>query len=371
MKDQTELRGGVHGLAALLSDHAQEIENRWLRRVSQELNRHGLTETELRDSIPDYIQGLAQSLRRHNGTPITERGVEAWAGTAQKHAVTRIRLGFDIDEVLREFLILRAVIIEVLGEHAELTIHQCETVNILIGGALRACVKSYVDSRDFEARKEQAKHIGFITHELRNPLSVAMTAASQIRKQGLPDQGRQNDLLNRNLKRLDALIEEALLAQQLEVHAVESHPVEVRLGAIVVEAVKAADEASKEKGVEFEVTYDPDIMLHVDPKLAVSAVQNIVDNAAKFTDHGRVLMEVEDAPAEIVIHVFDECDGLSPEELRTIFEPFKRGHSGKAGTGLGLSIARMAVEAHGKTIHAESTGSKGCHFWFALPKAAH
>ena len=62
---------------------------------------------------------------------------------------------------------------------------------------------------------------------------------------------------------------------------------------------------------------------------------------------------------------------VTEEELNTIFEPFKRGHSGKVGSGLGLAIARRAVEAHGKTIHAESSGDSGCHFWFELPKASH
>jgi signal transduction histidine kinase len=98
-------------------------------------------------------------------------------------------------------------------------------------------------------------------------------------------------------------------------------------------------------------------------------VQNLADNAAKFTDQGRVDIVVEDATSEIVVHVHDECDGLSCEELQTIFEPFKRGHQGKSGTGLGLAIARRAVEAHGKTIHAESHEGQGCHFWFGLPKA--
>ena len=53
-----------------------------------------------------------------------------------------------------------------------------------------------------------------------------------------------------------------------------------------------------------------------------------------------------------------------------IFEPFKRGHTSKAGTGLGLAIARQAIEAQGGTIHAESPGVSGCHFWFTLPHAA-
>ena len=64
----------------------------------------------------------------------------------------------------------------------------------------------------------------------------------------------------------------------------------------------------------------------------------------------------------------DTCEGLSPEELRTIFEPFKRGRSAKGGTGLGLAIARRAVEAQGGSIHGESPGPVGCRFSITLPK---
>ena len=65
-------------------------------------------------------------------------------------------------------------------------------------------------------------------------------------------------------------------------------------------------------------------------------------------------------------------DLLSAEELKTIFDPFRRGaHKGQPGTGLGLAIARRAVEAQGGRIAAESNTERGCHFWFTLPKARH
>ena len=76
-------------------------------------------------------------------------------------------------------------------------------------------------------------------------------------------------------------------------------------------------------------------------------MQNLADNAVKFTDHGGVQILVEDAPSQVVIHVRDSCSGLSPEELATIFEPFNRAHPGKPGTGLGLAIAKRAATAQG------------------------
>jgi signal transduction histidine kinase len=68
------------------------------------------------------------------------------------------------------------------------------------------------------------------------------------------------------------------------------------------------------------------------------------------------------------VDVSDTCAGLSPEQLRTIFEPFKRGRSAKGRTGLRLAIARRAVEARGGSIRGESSGTAGCSFWTTVPK---
>ncbi len=360
-------------LAALLTELSDKIARRWTEKVSAELSRHRLSDTELRDSIPDYLVALSEALRVEDAQTLADRGTEAWAGIARKHALTRVRLGFDIDEVLQEFMILRRMIFEVLREHTHLSDAQTDRVIELVGGALIAAVKSYVDSRDYESRREQARHVGFITHELRNPLTVATAAAGQVEKLGhaVPGLARPSELLQRSLRRLRELIDSTLLAQRLEANEVEVHLEQVRLGHLLEQALVGAEQTVTRKGVQLRTSYDPGALLMVDPKLALSAIQNVVDNAAKFTDKGRIELRVDDQGDQVVFHVWDECDGLSAEELRTLFQPFKRGHHGRAGTGLGLAIAQRAVEAHGQTIHAESSGEHGCHFWFALPKAAH
>jgi signal transduction histidine kinase len=79
-------------------------------------------------------------------------------------------------------------------------------------------------------------------------------------------------------------------------------------------------------------------------------------------------VSVEHDDHQLVIHVRDTCHGLSPAELRTIFEPFRRGSTRQAGTGLGLAIARRAIEVQGGTIDAQSRADHGCHFRITLPR---
>ena len=99
----------------------------------------------------------------------------------------------------------------------------------------------------------------------------------------------------------------------------------------------------------------------------VSAIQNLADNAVKFTDHGRVEIMLERRGDQAVIHVRDNCPGISAAELEKIFEPYERGSSEKPGTGLGLAIARRAITLMGGTIGAESNAKRGCHFWITVP----
>ena len=166
-----------HQLAEVLVRRSHDIERRWLRQVRRELGRHDVSRADLRDSMPEYLTRLADGLREIDNPDAPGR--PAWEPVAREHAETRVRLGFDIDLVVREFIILRQILFEVIEEEGMLLdIRQSGRIADLIEGAIQAAVKSYVESRDLEARRRQAEHIGFIAHELRNPLTSAMRARS-------------------------------------------------------------------------------------------------------------------------------------------------------------------------------------------------
>jgi len=143
------------------------------------------------------------------------------------------------------------------------------------------------------------------------------------------------------------------------------------LGQILAEPLATAKLGAEAKRLNLMTKFDPDVIVEVDPKLAMSAIDNVVQNAVKYTDEGDIEVTVDDHPTEVVVHVHDSGPGLSKMELKSVFEPFRRGSTSKPGTGLGLAIARRAVGAQGGTIHAESEKGKGCHFWLTLPKPRH
>jgi signal transduction histidine kinase len=356
-------------LAAVIDRRQADIVARWSERVYADLEDRIIDPTALKNAIDDYLGRLATALR--HGDPLHRTARVAWIEVAHEHALTRVRLGFNIDQLVHEFILLRRVLAEVAREEKlPFDDRQAERIADVIDAAIATSVRSYVDSRDFETRRTQAEHIGFLTHELRNPLGAATLAASQARRLGRLSalQLRTLDLLDRSHLRLRDLIDKVLLTERFEAGKVELHPIDTNLGDVLEGALLAAQEVAYSKGVGFRAVIDPGLHLHTDPLLTCSAVQNLVDNAVKFTDHGEVSFFVEPREGNVVFHVRDSCPGIDDEDLRLIFEPFRRGHSGKAGTGLGLAIARHAVEAQGGSIHVESKAGVGCHFWFILPE---
>jgi signal transduction histidine kinase len=269
--------------------------------------------------------------------------------------------------LVHEFIVLRRIIEEVVREEDPSLEWAGGLVAELLEAAVAVAVQAYVDARDFESRRAQAANIGFLTHELRHPLAAASLAAARLRREAKPEQEQALAILDRGLRKLSDLIDGVLLTEKLEAGEITIAPAQTTLGHLM-EPVETLRVAAEQKGLRFSTKYDPNLTLTVDIDLTRSILQNLADNAIKYTDAGEAEFSVTDADGEIVVDVRDTCKGLSDEELGTIFEPFKRGRTDKTGTGLGLAIARRAVEAQGGSIHAESSGASGCHFSVRLPR---
>jgi signal transduction histidine kinase len=357
-------------LRHIIEQQHGEIEQCWLERVQHDVVKSpGVELTQLRDGMPDYLIELAKALKDETkpGAGLDERGESAWSKVARNHGITRVRIGFDISQLVHEFVVLRHVIEEVAQKYEPGFGGAERPLAELLDSAIAVAVQAYVDARDYEVRRTQARNIGFLIHELRQPLSSAILASGWLRASALTEQLATLDRLDRALRRAAELIDGVLLTEKLEAGEVQPEPMEITLRQLM-EPVESLKTAAEQKGLRFHATYDPDVLVRVDATLTRSAIQNVVENAVKYTDEGVVDVSVATAGDDLVVDVRDTCNGLSPEELEMIFEPFKRGRTNKTGTGLGLAIAKRAIEAQGGCIHAESPGPAGCHFSVRVPR---
>ena len=357
-------------LARTIDRRGLDIVDRWLSRVEANVRGREVSPAELRDAMPDYLRRIAEALRTTADT-VGHGAAAAWADVAREHALTRVRLGFDVDELVREFILLRQVLFEVATEDGVLLDRtQAARVADLIDAAIAVVVKSYVESRDYEARRREAEHIGFVSHELRNPLATAKLAASRLRRSSSlnAEEARALELLHRNLNRLGRQIEDVLKLERIASGKVEPNARPLALDEVLRDPVANAKAAADAKGLTLSVEYDARSTVCVDPDLTASAVANVLGNAVKYTDAGQVALRCEESAEQVTLHVYDNCPGLSTEELDVIFAPFERGRSKKPGTGLGLAIASQELQAQGGAIGADSAEERGCHFWITLPK---
>jgi len=355
-------------LAKAIDRRRQTIEHTWLEAVRAELAVSHVEPSDLKLGIAQYLALIVEALQ----DPDARRGAECiWKEVSRAHAITRVRLGFDVEQLVRELTLLRRAVLRVFRDEAiPIDLAGVEAVTDIIDAAIAASIKSYVDARDYSAREARAEQLGFLSHELRTPIAAAALSSRLLRRsEELSDpQKHLLERIERNLQRAQDLTEEVLFAERLEAGKVESQPVDTTLGAVVDELVENCRHIARLKGCEFNASYDSALAVRLDEKLTRSVLENLLANAVKYSDRGLIELVVEDDRNELTFHVRDACAGLSEAELRIIFEPFRRGRTQKPGTGLGLSIARRAVEAQGGRISAESGPECGCHFWFTLPK---
>lgn len=366
-EDQPQQDGGPEGTVALaeaVENDRVEIVRRWVERVGRGVE----AAPELQVTIDELVRRMAELLRA--GVSVTTPDLPL-QDAARQYGVGRERQGATADVVVRELHSLRAIADEVLLERGTTPDRRLAD---LLGEMEANALRAHAEARELAVSRSESEQVAFITHELGNPLATALLATGQLRRHlGTSSQHTGGlDLLERNLKRLQSLVEGVLTTKRFDAGDLRTRAIDISVGQIMDDSLPNAREKARAKGLELRARYDGETLLHVDPQLTISAIQNVVDNAVKFTDQGQIDVYTEDRMTELAIHVRDACPGIPATEMKTIFEPFHRGASGKPGSGLGLAVARRAVEAQGGQIQVESVeGDIGCHFWLTLPKARH
>ncbi len=202
------------------------------------------------------------------------------------------------------------------------------------------------------------------SHELRSPLARLKMAVA-IMGDMPPERAAQlKDEINQDIRELDALVEEVLLASRLDARAdVEKTPVDL-LGLVTEEAGRVGAEVQAEQG---GLTVEPYL---ADERLLRRAVRNLLENARRYGGPD-ITLELATSASQISICVCDRGPGVPEDQRERIFEPFYRlpGHAEHAGgVGLGLSLVRQIALRHGGQVRCEAREGGGSRFTIVLPR---
>ncbi len=238
------------------------------------------------------------------------------------------------------------------------------------------------------ANRAKSEFLANMSHELRTPLNGILGYAQILKKHPDlgPDQLRGVDVIERSGNHLLDLINEILDFAKIEARKMDIQRREMSLNHFIFTISKMVEVRAREKGLDFSVRLDEDLPAAVrgDEKRLGQILINLMGNAVKFTDRGRVALHVQrltaaesapeanaGAPAvrRIRFEVTDTGVGIPPDRITHIFTPFEQVKDNTRfveGTGLGLSISRKLAGLMGGELLAESAPGAGSRFWFDI-----
>ncbi len=219
-----------------------------------------------------------------------------------------------------------------------------------------------------EASDTLKKFLATFSHELRSPLNsiIGFSELLTTRLSELPRERLEEFSMNIHAsgKHLQQIINDILDLSKIEAGKLEIHFASYPLTYFQesIQRVLASAIAEKEIVLEFQFSSEFDEIV-VDQVRFKQILINLVSNAIKFSNQkGRVVVRSERVGNDLLFQVRDEGIGIKPEELPTLFRPFRQAASGKGmnnqGIGLGLAITKKLVELHGGTIGVESEWGK-------------
>ncbi|MCC6221475.1 MAG: response regulator [Deltaproteobacteria bacterium] len=233
-----------------------------------------------------------------------------------------------------------------------------------------------------EANKAKSRFVANISHELRTPLTAIIGYASVLSDgvfgEVTEKQREALSAITRSSEHLKELIDDVLNISRIESGKEDPKPSQIPLGTLLEQIFKLMMQTALGKGLKLlPLDLDTSVLsanLWLDPRHIRQILINLLSNAIKYTKPGgTVTLRANIIGDKAKITVDDTGVGLSPAQLKTLFERYERGDNSysknQVGTGIGLSLTKHLVEINGGRIAVESTVDVGSSFSIFVPVA--
>jgi PAS domain S-box-containing protein len=233
------------------------------------------------------------------------------------------------------------------------------------------------DLREVDRRKDE--FLAMLSHELRNPLGPILNAV-EVLEQLEPDDkdlgAHPRQIIARQAKHMKRLLDDLLDVSRVSQGKIQLQKQRIDLNVLLRQAVEVRRSMMLGKRHELSIALAPQPMeLEADPTRLLQVFDNLLNNAAKYTDpggHVAILAAVEDGQAVVTIR--DDGIGMTPDLLARAFDLFVQGmrslDRAQGGLGIGLTLAQTMVRMHGGSVRAFSEGpGRGSQLVVRLPLA--
>jgi PAS domain S-box-containing protein len=233
------------------------------------------------------------------------------------------------------------------------------------------------DLREVDRRKDE--FLAMLSHELRNPLGPILNSVEVLEQLGPGDEHlapRNRELIARQAKHMKRLLDDLLDVSRVNQGKIQLQKQRLDLNVLVGQAVEVSRPLMIERRHQLSIVLAPQLIeLEADPTRLLQVFDNLLNNAAKYTDPGghiAIVVAVEDG--EAVVTVRDDGIGMPPDLLARAFDLFVQGtrslDRAKGGLGIGLTLVQTLVRLHGGSVRATSEGpGRGSQLVVRLPLA--
>lgn len=362
-------------LAQLIERERDALLTAWRTLVRELTAARNLDAPTLNDHIPQLLAELSSALRAGSDETIAAALLDA---SPPAHGLQRVKDGFDIEEVVAEYNILRGCIHDLAGRSGlSMQGKPFHVLNRVLDGAIGSAVRAYATQKALEVQHRREEYLAFVAHDLRTPLSAISLSARVLevllKRDGsaTPETAQKFKTLNRNVLHLQDLIEKVLLENtnlQTEV-GVKLERRRFDLWPLVEALIHDLHPVAGTDSTHLINEIPDDFIVYADAGLLRRVFQNLIANAISYTPRGEIVIGArlmgEDGTVECFVR--DNGEGI-PEELRSIvFDKHEKDPEKEGGLGLGLTIVKTFVEAHDGVVTVESELGVGSTFRFTLP----
>jgi signal transduction histidine kinase len=222
------------------------------------------------------------------------------------------------------------------------------------------------------AIKERDDILAVVSHDLRTPISLVVTASELAQRRDLAEEKRDEQLaiLGRAGRRMERLVNDLTELTRMEAGRLELTRWPTPVARLLADAAEAAAPTAEQASIDVRLRLpDDDLEVDADVNRIGQVLDNLVGNALKFTPAGgTVTLGAEQEGGRVRFAVTDTGPGIPEEHRRRIFHRFYQVNpADRRGVGLGLAIAHAIVEAHGGSMELESEPGQGATFSFTVP----
>jgi signal transduction histidine kinase len=231
-------------------------------------------------------------------------------------------------------------------------------------------------THELELAKMKSDFVSTISHEFKSPLTSILQLAVMLKTKRVPSEARRQryyDVLVEQSERLSLLIDNILDFTKME-EGKEKFGFEIiDIGELLREIVATIQDRVRHEGFIIQTKIsDPLPSIKVDRRSLSQAINNLIDNAIKYSSKVKqVYVHAFTEKHHLIIAIQDFGIGIKKEETNKVFERFYRGGDELTrkvkGSGLGLTLVKQIVEAHHGTIQVESESERGSTFSIKLP----